>query len=129
MDVLSTPRRPHKSPAHTVKDRILAKLFLLSRPADISSEGAAYYTTFFETVNTFLKIFSKGFRGSGPSILPAAAPIEGGRILHPISDSSTPRAKLFESAMTTASEARSSGLSPRKNDQRRGANPTTKFRF
>ncbi len=95
MDVLSTPRRPHKSPAHTVKDRILAKRFRFRVP-NISSERAAYYTTIFETVNTFLKIFFEKFcRDSDPSISPAAAAIEGGRILHPISDSSTLSRQLF----------------------------------
>ena len=58
MDVLSTPRRPHKSPAHTVKDRILAQRFRFRVP-NISSERAAYYTTIFVSVNTFLKTFSK----------------------------------------------------------------------
>ena len=70
MDVLSTPRRPHKSPAHTVKDLLLRCADLidssLPRPPNVSSEGAAYYTTFFESVNTFLKIFSQGFAGIQP---------------------------------------------------------------
>jgi len=60
MDVLSTPRRPHKSPAHTVKDRIFAQRFRFRVP-NISSERAAYYTTIFVSVNTFLKTFSKKF--------------------------------------------------------------------
>jgi hypothetical protein len=70
MDVLSTPRRPHKSPAHTVKDLLLRCADLidssLPRPPNVSSEGAAYYTTIFESVNTFLKIFSQGFAGIQP---------------------------------------------------------------
>ena len=129
MDVLFTPRRPHKSPAHTVKDRILAQRFRFRVP-NISSERAAYYTTIFVSVNTFLKTFSKKFcRYFALRISPAAAPIEGGRIIHPISDSSTPAKRLFCFALPTTRKVALCRTAAFPAARRRAANPTTNSRF
>ena len=129
MDVLSTPRRPHKSPAHTVKDRILAQRFRFRVP-NISSERAAYYTTIFETVNTFFEnLFRKVLPVFDPSISPAAAPIEGGRIIHPISVSSTPAKQLFCFDLSTSRRIALCRAAPFRIARRRGANPTSNSRF
>src|SRR5258708_11929707 len=81
MDVLSTPRRPHKSPAHTVKDRMLAEVFV-PRPAERFVRGSRLlYNHFWNRQHLFEEIFSDF--GAAPFVgcCLSAAAIEGGRIL------------------------------------------------
>ncbi|WP_222431746.1 hypothetical protein, partial [Vulcaniibacterium thermophilum] len=48
----ATARRPHKSPAHTVKDHRSRPQRLPLNPPSIPPEGAAHHTAVFVVVNT-----------------------------------------------------------------------------
>jgi hypothetical protein len=72
MDSSSIPRRPHKSPAHTVKDQWVATNSL-QPPKDLSSEGAAYYTSHLAFVNDSHSPFPQN-RGTARCSLDAAIP-------------------------------------------------------
>lgn len=88
MDNHPPVRRPHKSPAHTFKDRGLQpQRFVLHPVVTEVPEGAAHYTAVLDSVNTVNRIFF--FRPT------AAFPLGGSIILASLHVSSTTRSVIF----------------------------------
>jgi len=101
------PQGAHTSHLRTLSKIILARAFRLRVSSNISSERADYYTTNFLSVNTFFrKFFFRILVSPFVGLLPSAAAIEGGRIIHPILDSSTPLLCVYaETSLSTTSRA------------------------
>jgi len=71
MDFTDPPQGAHTSHLRTLSKIKGLRVFVEPAPEDISSEGAAYYTTISRTVNTFSSSFSSRWRdcddGAAPS--------------------------------------------------------------
>ena len=86
MDFTDPPQGAHTSHLRTLSKIKGLREFLVPAPEDVSSEGAAYYTTNSRTVNTFVTFFS--LRRDGTNRRETFSPrgrfgrgIEGARIL------------------------------------------------
>ena len=73
--------------------------------------------------------FSKSFAGVQPLNLASGGTNRGGRIIHPIFDSSTPAKRLFRFALPTTRKVALCRTAPFPAARRRAANRTTNSRF
>lgn len=134
----STPRRPHKTPAHTVKDLSARNFkplaFIPTRQHFVPVSRLSYITfrfrqhpgsSFFHRTRHRLnhEKLNQSRGSSPPPFTSASLPCEGPRIIHPVSTSSTPSADLilpadFQYDSTAYNSLPLASLPP----QRRGAN-------